>query len=326
MSEKKYHYTYQIQNLKPIDGRTFYIGVRSCSCLPEEDTDYWGSQKKHLGKAIENQGKQDFKKYIIKTFPTRLEAAEHEMELHEQYDVVRNHFYYNRAKSTSTGWDSTGIKRSEETRQKIGFSSKGRKWSGEAKEKQRKRCLEHNKNNPDEGKRHSIFMEEFHANKRANGTNKHTDEQRKRNSAAQLKWWRENLVTEEKREQGRELAQKSYNTPRVFYCAKCCKEMLLTGGQFGKHIGLCNTTKEERSDKFGSAKGKTWYHNPDTKRTYYGKSGTEPEGFIRGRGKLNSSSTKGMRWYHNPITKEKYFNKEGTQPEGYVVGKGKRNF
>jgi hypothetical protein len=36
----KYHYTYVIMNLI---NRMRYIGVRSCSCLPEEDNSYMGS-------------------------------------------------------------------------------------------------------------------------------------------------------------------------------------------------------------------------------------------------------------------------------------------
>lgn len=53
---KKYHYTYVILNLVT---KVRYIGVRSCDCLPEQDTSYMGSSKLLT---------EDIKKYPINSF------------------------------------------------------------------------------------------------------------------------------------------------------------------------------------------------------------------------------------------------------------------
>ena len=93
------HYTYLIvyqNNMR-------YIGVRSCKCLPEEDTKYIGSSK------ITPNDQIAFKQ-ILKQFKTRKEAINHEIELHELYDVAKATNYYNRCKQISTGFDTSGAK------------------------------------------------------------------------------------------------------------------------------------------------------------------------------------------------------------------------
>lgn len=106
MAKYKYHYTYWITNI--INGKS-YIGARSCNCKPEEDIEYMGSSKKYLDKAIEKEGLQNFDKHILAYWATRKEAIEHEILLHDIFDVGRNPVFYNGAKQTSTGFDSTGI-------------------------------------------------------------------------------------------------------------------------------------------------------------------------------------------------------------------------
>ncbi len=51
MSTITYHYTYIILNKNT---QMKYIGVRSCSCLPENDDEYMGSSK-ILGETMVNQ-------------------------------------------------------------------------------------------------------------------------------------------------------------------------------------------------------------------------------------------------------------------------------
>ncbi len=72
-----YHYTYQITNL--INNKIYY-GVRSCKCLPEEDTTYMGSGVV-LKLAIKKYGIENFSKKIDKLFETREEANLYEAEI-----------------------------------------------------------------------------------------------------------------------------------------------------------------------------------------------------------------------------------------------------
>jgi len=103
------HYTYELtyRDIK-------YIGVRSCECLPEEDTDYWGSSKYNPEDLRESGTKA-----VLNRFDTRLEAVQHEVDLHNLYDVGSNPDYWNRSKQTSTGFDVTGVKVSDETKAKV---------------------------------------------------------------------------------------------------------------------------------------------------------------------------------------------------------------
>jgi hypothetical protein len=86
-----------------------YIGSRSCDCLPEEDTAYFGSYSDKNFKPAQ--------KIILRSdYKTREEAIADEITLHEFYDVGRNPQFANRAKQTSTKFDTTGKTLSEETR------------------------------------------------------------------------------------------------------------------------------------------------------------------------------------------------------------------
>ena len=99
-----------------------YIGCRTCDCLPEEDTKYFGS---FYDKTFKPTGKT-----ILFVCETREEAAEIEIELHDFFDVAVNPQFANRAKAVSTGFDRTGILESEETRKKKSVAKKG-KYTGE---------------------------------------------------------------------------------------------------------------------------------------------------------------------------------------------------
>ena len=93
----KYHYVYKSFE----EGGREYIGVRSCNCLPEEDTKYFGSFKDKTFFPTE--------KTILFVCETRKEAAEIEIELHDFFDVAVNSQFANKAKATSTGFDRTGV-------------------------------------------------------------------------------------------------------------------------------------------------------------------------------------------------------------------------
>ena len=95
-----HHYTYLIQH-KTTEMR--YIGVRTSKCPPVEDTKYWGSSK-HLPSNIQ----ETHRKIILKEHSSRKEALEHEILLHRLNNVAESIIYYNKAKQTAIGFDTTG--------------------------------------------------------------------------------------------------------------------------------------------------------------------------------------------------------------------------
>lgn len=100
----KFHYTYEIVNC--INGMR-YIGVRTSTCHPDDDASYMGSSK-YLSEDILKYGIESFDKEIIQIHETRESAVKHEISLHEKYDVGVNDLFYNRAKQTSTKFDTSG--------------------------------------------------------------------------------------------------------------------------------------------------------------------------------------------------------------------------
>ncbi len=155
-----YHYTYQITNL--INNKIYY-GVRSCACLPEEDTKYWGSgiAIKH---AYKKYGNENFKKEIDKTFETREDANLYEAVI---VDIkwVGDKNTYNLTTGGLNGIPSEetrkkfseakrgvrhpfyGTHRSEETKRRISQAQKGKIISEESKQKMRDSALK-GKDNP----------------------------------------------------------------------------------------------------------------------------------------------------------------------------------
>ena len=136
-----YHYTYLLQN---IDDGLFYIGVRSCNCLPEND-EYQGSAK-----TVSKQYKQRCQKYILATHSTRKEAIAHEIYLHDLYDVARNPCFFNKAKQTSSSFDTTGLRSprkgvslTPETKEKLRQANLGKKQSAETIKKRSEKLKGH---------------------------------------------------------------------------------------------------------------------------------------------------------------------------------------
>lgn len=114
---KKYHYTYLITNLDPKDERKYYFGVRSCDCLPEEDVSYMGSSES-LKDHINQFGEHQFQKTIFYvSLYSREDAHQNEIDYHNEYDVGVNPTFYNKCKTTSTGFDRSGVPSSEETKE-----------------------------------------------------------------------------------------------------------------------------------------------------------------------------------------------------------------
>ena len=118
------HYTYLLQS-KTDD--MMYIGVRSCKCLPEEDN-YWGSSK-HLPKNVSDI----CDKFILGTFDSRKEALQDEINRHNINNVAKNPNFWNKAKQTSTGWNTAGTTISNELKKRISIAHQGLKHSEETK-------------------------------------------------------------------------------------------------------------------------------------------------------------------------------------------------
>ena len=118
---KKHHYVYKSYE---IAGRE-YIGIRSCNCLPEEDTKYFGS--------FSDKTFNPSEKTILFTGETREEVAEIEVELHDFFDVGVNPQFANKAKQTSSGFYCSELTISH--RQAISESNRRRRVSTETREK-----------------------------------------------------------------------------------------------------------------------------------------------------------------------------------------------
>jgi hypothetical protein len=111
----KHHYVYHSYE----EWGREYIGIRSCDCLPEEDTNYFGSFK---DKTFKPTGKT-----ILFVRGTRKEVAEIEIKLHDFFDVAVNPKFANKAKAVSTGFDTTGVPHTEETKKKQSLAKIGEK-------------------------------------------------------------------------------------------------------------------------------------------------------------------------------------------------------
>ncbi len=122
------HYTYRITNLLE---NKHYIGVRTSKCEPTEDLgfDYFSSSTDKEFLMEQKINYQDFEYGVLGTFDTRKQALEHEIELHDLFDVGANSNFYNKSKQTAVGFDTAGMtgekcwkfgtKSSDITRQRI---------------------------------------------------------------------------------------------------------------------------------------------------------------------------------------------------------------
>ena len=105
---KRYHYVYLLLD---DTNNMMYIGKRSSKCIPDEDIAYMSSSK-YVPKDLCD-------KIVLAEFATAKEAVAYEIELHTRFDVGVSPEFYNRARQTSTGFDTTGIELSKEHIQKV---------------------------------------------------------------------------------------------------------------------------------------------------------------------------------------------------------------
>lgn len=133
---QKYHYVYRITEKKI---NKHYIGVRSSKVPPYEDLGikYFSSSSDKEFIKKQKDTPENFIYQVIEIFDSREKANLYEIFLHDKYNVHLNENFYNKAKQTSVGFDTSGLSflRSEETKEKIRLANKGKIVSEETKEK-----------------------------------------------------------------------------------------------------------------------------------------------------------------------------------------------
>ncbi len=109
-----YHCVYKISNIKMLK---YYIGKHSGVLPSSEDIGF-----KYFSCSTDSEFKKDqeknpnhYKYEILGQFTTSTLAIDYEIWLHNRHNVGVNPSYYNKAKQTSNGFDTTGIKNSKET-------------------------------------------------------------------------------------------------------------------------------------------------------------------------------------------------------------------
>ena len=129
-----YHYVYRITN-KLLNKH--YYGKRSSKVDPRQDLGicYFSSSKDRYFMEDQKQNPQNYEYTIVAVCDNSLEALELEIYLHDYFDVGNNERFFNKAKQTSVGWDTTGITLTEEHKKKVSDSLKGRVFSEETRKK-----------------------------------------------------------------------------------------------------------------------------------------------------------------------------------------------
>lgn len=110
----KYHYTYRITNM--VEHKHYY-GARSSKVHPTQDLGikYFSNSIDKEFMSEQKLNPQNFKYKIIKIFETREEAIAMEIKLHAKFDVGVNESFYNKAKQTSIGFDTTDLSYNKNT-------------------------------------------------------------------------------------------------------------------------------------------------------------------------------------------------------------------
>ena len=133
VSKTIYHYVYRITNLVE---KKHYYGKRSSKCDPKQDLGkiYFSSSTDKEFKVDQKLNPQNYRYKILQTFSSGSLAIARESKLHYKFNVGSNPKFYNRAKQTPKGFDSTGVPkvnligkpRSLQTRQNISAGLKGK--------------------------------------------------------------------------------------------------------------------------------------------------------------------------------------------------------
>ena len=150
MSGTRYYYTYFSYE----EWGRGYIGRRSSKCLPEDDTQYFGSFSDRTFKPTQ--------KIILQTYKTQEEAVEAEVVLHNFYKVDVNPYFANRARQTSKKFYLG--KHSEETKKKL--KNQNGFWLGKTRPEETKKKISialRGDKNPNSGKTIRPFLGKTHS-------------------------------------------------------------------------------------------------------------------------------------------------------------------
>jgi hypothetical protein len=131
-TDGRYHYVYRITNL--VENKHYY-GSRTSKIIPNLDLGYIYYSSSSNVKFIEDQkiNPEKYKYKIISTHANRHKAINCEIILHNKFKVSINEMFYNKCIQRATGFDTTGIKHTEETKIKISKSLSGEQASWERK-------------------------------------------------------------------------------------------------------------------------------------------------------------------------------------------------
>jgi len=138
---KVYHYVYRITNIM---NNKSYIGARTSNVESQKDLGIIYYSSSTDASFIEDQKNNPhyYKYEIIAEVDSRHKAIQLEIKLHNEFNVGVNESFYNKAKQTSTKFDTTGTKHSDETINKMKEWHKLRPPMGE---EQRLKISESNK-------------------------------------------------------------------------------------------------------------------------------------------------------------------------------------
>lgn len=163
----KTHYTYMIEVLEPTDQRRYYVGVRSCDGSIIDDKYYLGSSK-YLKQWIKENGKDKIKKTILAIWPTRELAMEHEIRIHDHFEVHLNEEFFNKSKQSVSGFTTYGME----------SPWKGKTFSKESLEKLSESCM--GRPSPWKGKTCSEEMKQKIRESKAKNPYRHTEEHKQK--------------------------------------------------------------------------------------------------------------------------------------------------
>lgn len=136
----EYHYVYRITNHVI---KKHYYGVRSSMVHPSDDLGkvYFSSSVDLDFIQDQKNNPQNYTYKIVSVFENREEAALLEIKLHDKFNVASNDSFYNRSKSTSTGFSVKNTTQTKEHILKRSATMKGKKQSKEHVEKRRNKLI-----------------------------------------------------------------------------------------------------------------------------------------------------------------------------------------
>ena len=109
----KRHYVYRITNTKL---NKHYYGTRTTGISPCKDLGikYYSSSSDTQFREDQKNNPQHYKYTIVSEFDSREAAMRLEIKLHDKFDVGINESFYNVVKQTSTRFDNSGNKHTQE--------------------------------------------------------------------------------------------------------------------------------------------------------------------------------------------------------------------